>query len=83
MDTLQEFNTVEELRQHLSTTYRYLIAEIKFEHGGYDNRIDWNFYYVLAKLKNSETFHVAGMSDGYFGEAIPDKRPQTFELKFV
>ena len=67
METVQEVSTIEEIKQHLNKFYNQFgksVVEIKFEHVGMDDRINWDTYYVLKRLDKETDFTVAGMSDG-------------------
>lgn len=68
LKTTIEVNSVEEIISHLNEMYDYhpgrQVEEIKFEYGGWDARINWNFYYVLQKQQGDTFFTVAGMADG-------------------
>ena len=67
METVQDFSTVEEIKQHLNKFYNQFgvsVAEVKFEHLGVDDRINWDTYAVLRRLEGQVNFNVAGFSDG-------------------
>lgn len=67
LKTVQQFNTKDELISHLNSIYRQFnrtIAEIKFEHFGFDDRTQWDTYEVMQRLEGETHFTVAGMSDG-------------------
>ena len=67
MRTVQEFIKIEEIKDHLNKFYNQFgksVVEIRFEHIGMDERINWDTYYVLQRLEGSSNFTVAGMSDG-------------------
>jgi hypothetical protein len=69
MGTVQEVSTIEEIKQHLNKYYNHFgksVEEIKFKHVGIDERINWDTYYVLARLDGETDFTVEGMSDGCF-----------------
>ena len=62
-----EVNSIDEIKSHLNKFYNQFgkeVDEIKFQYVGMDERIGWNTYYVLQRLKEEDTFTVAGMSDG-------------------
>ena len=42
------------------------VEEIKFKYTRYDERINWDTYYVLQRFKGEDNFTVAGMSDGCY-----------------
>ncbi len=68
MNTEREINSVDEIKKHLNTIYSEYgkeVEEIKFKHVGFDERIDWDTYYVLQRFKGEKKFTVAGMSDGF------------------
>jgi len=66
METVQDFYSVEEIKKYLNSIYEPLgeVAEIKFRYVCFDDRINWDTYYVLKRLNGSEQFTVAGYSDG-------------------
>ena len=67
MKTVQDVSTIEQIKQHLNKFYNQLgksVEEIKFEHVGMDERINWDTYHVLQRLEGETDFTVAGMSDG-------------------
>ena len=69
METEREVNSVDEIKEHLNkfcNQFGKEVEEIKFEHVGLDNRIDWDTYYVTKRFKGEKEFTVAGMSDGFF-----------------
>ena len=69
MDTTIEVNSSAEIINHLNKFYSQFgkeVEEIKFEYCGLDKRIDWDTYYVLARLKGSAEFRINGMTDGVF-----------------
>ena len=62
-----EVNSIDEIKSHLNKFYNQFgkdVDEIKFQYVGMDERIGWNTYYVLQRLKEEDAFTVAGMSDG-------------------
>ena len=68
MKTEREVNLINEIKEHLNKFYNQFgkeIEEVKFKHVGFDDRINWDTYYVLQRLKGEKDFTVAGMSDGY------------------
>lgn len=68
METVQEFDSIEQIKQHLNLFYNQfgeLVVEVKFQYAMFDNRIGWDTYYVLMRLDGKSDFMVAGMSDGY------------------
>lgn len=67
MSTQREIKTIDELMQYLNDGWSFLgkeVEEVKFEYCGYDERIDWNTFYVLQRFKGESKFTVVGMSDG-------------------
>lgn len=67
LDTVQEINSIDELKNHLNKSHNDFgkeVKEIKFEYMGFDKRINWETYYVLFILNNEAHFRVAGMSNG-------------------
>jgi hypothetical protein len=71
METVQEFDTVEQIVIHLNKFYNHFnaeVVEIKFVKSVYDDRINWDTYNVTYRLKNETAFCVAGMSDGKFDD---------------
>ena len=69
MATVQEVNSVEEIKQHLNKFFNQFgksVGEIKFEYVCYDERVGWDTYFVLQRLEGEEDFTVAGTSDGKF-----------------
>lgn len=65
--TIQEFETTDELINHLNKDYAPFnkeVEEIKFEYVGLDDRIGWDTYNVSLRLKDEISFFIAGMSDG-------------------
>lgn len=68
MKTVQEFSSRKDLIEHISKRFDpyEIYSDIKFEHVGFDSRVGWDTYYVLAKFKINDESFVAGMSDGQF-----------------
>ena len=69
METEREVNSINEIKEHLNKFYKQFekeIKEIRFKHVGFDDRIGWDTYYVIQRLKGEKEFTVAGMSDGSF-----------------
>lgn len=69
MKTERRVNSIDEIKEHLNKSCKQFgkeVEEVKFEYVGFDNRIDWNTYYVIQRLKGEKNFTVAGMSDGSF-----------------
>ena len=67
--TTIDVNSSSDIIAHLNLFYNQFgveVEEIKFEHCGYDHRINWDTYYVLARLNGSAEFRINGMSDGVF-----------------
>ena len=67
METVQEVSSIEEIKHHLNKFYNQFgksVVEIKFNHIGMDDRVNWDTYYVLQRLDGEDGFTVAGMSDG-------------------
>ena len=72
MQTEIEVNTINDIIEHLNVFYKDFneeVEEIAFVHVGFDDRINWDTYYVLQRLKSEKHFTVAGMSNGRIGEA--------------
>jgi hypothetical protein len=76
MDTVREFNTLDELQQYLSDEWKHSykgidkkVEEIKIEYIGYDKRINWNTWHVSIRVTNEENFWVAGMLNGKVGDS--------------
>jgi hypothetical protein len=69
LETTVEVNTLEELIAHINKDWEVwgkVVAEIKFDHVGMDERIGWDTYYVLQRFQEEDTWTVAGFSDGKF-----------------
>jgi len=69
MNTMRDVNSIDEIKQHLNEFYNPFgkeVVDIKFEKVGFDDRVNWDTYYVLQKLKGEKEFTIAGMSDGCF-----------------
>lgn len=69
MKTERQVSSVDEIKAHLNKFYNQFgkkVEEIKFKYVGFDDRINWETYYVLQRLKGERRFTVAGMSDGCF-----------------
>lgn len=67
METVQDVSSMEEIRAHLNNYYTRFgkcVDEIRFVHIGMDNRIGWDTYRVLQRLKGESNFTVAGFADG-------------------
>lgn len=67
LETTIEVNSIQEIIDHLNSYYNQFgkeVEEIKFDYSGFDDRVGWDTYYVLHRLKGEENFTVAGMSDG-------------------
>ena len=62
MATVQTVRTKQQLLKHLSSVYGKEISEVKFKYACYDERIEWDTYYVLAKV-NTDRFCIVGMSN--------------------
>lgn len=76
LETEQKINSLDELKLHLNSSlafFNFEVEEIKFEYCGFDERIGWNTYYVLQKIKGKKGFTVAGMSDSNVWEANENK----------
>ena len=57
MKTETKFETIEKLKEHINKQYKMFgqeVEEIKFKYVGYDNRINWDTYYVLHRLKGNK-----------------------------
>lgn len=87
MKTAIEVNSSEEIISHLNKLYNdfgAFIAEIKFEHVGFDSRTGWDTYYVLHRFEGETSFHVSGMSDSYFGlEPKQKEKPSESAQKLI
>ncbi len=46
MDEVKEFNTVEELKNHLQEGYQKPIKTVNSEFYAHDSRINWNLYCI-------------------------------------
>jgi len=71
MATVRTINTVEDIRTHLNEALRWFWEEvdsIDFKHAGFDSRIDWDTYNVVATYKWKESSFVAWQTNG-----IPEK----------
>ena len=69
METLIEVSNTDEIINHLNEFYKQFgetVAEIKFNHVGFDERINWDTYNVLYRLEGQKDFTVAGMTNGCF-----------------
>lgn len=66
MATVQEFETKEELLEYLDKRWAFMVEDISFKHMGYDDRVDWDTYYVLAHLAGFKKPVVVGMSNDKF-----------------
>ena len=67
MLTVIEVESKQDIINHLNKFYKQFgkeVCEIKFVYSTYDDRIKWDTYYVLQKLKESDEFTIAGMSNG-------------------
>ena len=67
MKTVKEFTSIEQIKEHLNKFYNHngkFVEEIKFVYLGWDNRVNWDTYYVLMRLNNEVDFKIAGFSDG-------------------
>lgn len=71
METVQEFNTLDELQQYLNEHWEHSykgiekkVEEIRIEYCGYDKRIDWNTWYVSVRVTDEKDFWVSGMLKG-------------------
>ena len=71
MKTVRELNSIGEVKNHLNKFYNAFDKEVEdiiFQHVGYDDRINWDTYYVLCRLKGCKHFNVVGMSDSFLVE---------------
>jgi len=74
LETTQEFDTLDGLKNYLAGTLnrKYYgntkIETVKFEYARFDERCDWDTYYVSFKLNNKKDFFIVGMSDGVLDE---------------
>lgn len=71
MKTLRTINTVEDIRIHLNDALRWFgeeVDSIEFKDVGFDKRIGWNTYNVVATYKWKEEPFVAWQTNG-----IPEK----------
>jgi hypothetical protein len=67
MGTIQEFNSIDELRNYLTKVFNWgIIDQIKIKHYCYDRRINWDTYLVRFNFVNDPEFKIAGMSDSTF-----------------
>ena len=76
METTTEVNSIDDIIEIQNKAYSWCgkeVAEIKFTYCDFDERINWNTYYVLQRFKGSEDFVVAGMSDGKFEDKLIEK----------
>ena len=65
LETTIEVHSEQDIIDHLNDIHpSYAITSIKFEYSCYDERTGWDTFYILAKNKNGQGSHVAGMSDG-------------------
>lgn len=67
LETTIEVNSIQEIIDHLNSYCNQFgkeVEEIKFDYSGFDDRVGWDTYYVLHRLKGEANFTVAGMSDG-------------------
>ena len=70
LNTTREFKNKEELLNHLNFIYctkEESVIDIRFDYAGFDERTNWNTYYVLIKKDNYlNDYGIVGMSDGEF-----------------
>jgi len=67
--TVIDVNSLEELEDIISKEYDIPLSgwfEFRFEYAGYDNRIDWETYYVIVKDMIYGYGYIAGMINGVF-----------------
>jgi len=66
LKTTIEVDNINDLKAYINESYAFgdNVEELKFEYIGMDDRINWDTYMVLMRLKDSDKFMVAGMSDG-------------------
>lgn len=64
METLIEVESMAALQAHIQATYEGHPdpIEIRFEHGQYDDRIGWDTWYVMGKMRDGREYPI-GMSD--------------------
>jgi len=75
MKTVIEVSSIDEIKAHLNESWNQFgktVEEIKFRYVGYDDRIDWETFYVLQRFKGETEFTVAGMSNGEFETELLD-----------
>jgi len=76
METVQEFDTFEDLKEYLEYKWRqmyYVVEQVKIEPYGFDERIDWDTHIVTVQLKDVHgqyeyegKFIPVGWTDGNF-----------------
>lgn len=71
METVQEFDSIEELKKHLNGKYGKFgdtVEDLRFCYLGMDSRINWDTHLVTIKLKSRTDFIAAGYTDNIFDE---------------
>ena len=64
LKTVQKIHSKAELISHLNTINNNRhVTDVKFYHAGYDQRINWNTFYVMQRMKGEENYTIAGMSN--------------------
>ena len=70
LNTTREFKNKEELLNHLNFIYGTkgeTVIDIRFDYAGFDERTNWNTYYVLIKKDSYlSDYGIVGMSDDEF-----------------
>jgi hypothetical protein len=69
LKTTINVDSEQDLINHMNSKYSHMgatVEEIDFYHVGFDERINWDTYYVSCRLKGESEWFVAGMSDGIF-----------------
>lgn len=71
MKTVQEVVSVQEIKNHLNRKFKSFgkeVEEVKFEYAGFDERVDWDTYYVIVRLSGEKETWVIGMTNGTLDE---------------
>ena len=64
MDTVQEFNTLQQLYDHINRVYKKYPHILRFKQTGYDPRNNWNAYDVLVIFEGGDDYVRIGQSNG-------------------
>lgn len=65
MKTVVEVNTIEELKDHISSKIGSKVLDIKIEYYTYDDRIKWETYIVECRVETSpNNWFVSGFING-------------------